>query len=205
MGNSTRQMTHTERPNHALQRTAPCVTAPASAAAFPPTMQVPRRTPQSLSLGSLGVTPRLVLKHASFKACRESVTYPVTHGLVRVSHAISSSRSFSSTPPISECASTDRRFSSFLSPMRSEDTRLLPVVVREISPNNVTPNHALQRTAPRVTVAAISGSNPSRPSVALSYVRGLFLSPTTQLPRHAPPSLSLGSLGVATHTYVPSH
>ncbi len=42
-------------PNHALQRTAPCVTAPASAAAFPPTMQVPRRTPLSLSLGSLGV------------------------------------------------------------------------------------------------------------------------------------------------------
>jgi hypothetical protein len=45
------QMTAT--PNHALQRTAPCVTAPASAAAFPPTMQVPRRTPRSLSLGSL--------------------------------------------------------------------------------------------------------------------------------------------------------
>ena len=43
-------------PNHALQRTAPCVTAPASAAAFPPTMQVPRRTPLSLSLGSLGVS-----------------------------------------------------------------------------------------------------------------------------------------------------
>ena len=42
-------------PNHALQRTAPCVTAPASAAAFPPAMQVPRRTPRSLSLGSLGV------------------------------------------------------------------------------------------------------------------------------------------------------
>ena len=44
-----------ETPNHALQRTAPCVTAPASAAAFPPTMQVPRRTPRSLSLGSLGL------------------------------------------------------------------------------------------------------------------------------------------------------
>ena len=42
-------------PNHALQRTAPCVTAPASAAAFPPAMQVPRRPPRSLSLGSLGV------------------------------------------------------------------------------------------------------------------------------------------------------
>ena len=42
-------------PNHALQRTAPHVTAPAPAAAFPPTMQVPRRAPRSLSLGSLGV------------------------------------------------------------------------------------------------------------------------------------------------------
>src|SRR2546430_711776 len=42
---------------HALQRTAPCPAgagAPASAAAFPPTIQVPRRAPQSLSLGSLG-------------------------------------------------------------------------------------------------------------------------------------------------------
>ena len=43
-----------EAPNHALQRTAPCVTAPASTAALPPAMQVPRRTPRSLSLGSLG-------------------------------------------------------------------------------------------------------------------------------------------------------
>ena len=47
-------------PNHALQRTAPCVTAPASTAAFPPTMQVPRRTPRSLSLGSLGDSARPV-------------------------------------------------------------------------------------------------------------------------------------------------
>ncbi len=46
-------------PNHALQRTAPCVTAPASTAAFPPTMQVPRRTPRSLSLGSLGDSARV--------------------------------------------------------------------------------------------------------------------------------------------------
>ena len=58
-----------------------------------------------------------------------------------------------------------------------------------------TANHALQRTAPRVTVAAISGSHPSRPSVALSYARSRHLRLTTQLPRHAPPSLSLGSLG----------
>ena len=62
------------------------------------------------------------------------------------------------------------------------------------------PNQALQRTAPRVTVAANSSSNPSRPSVALSYARCVFLRLTSQLPRHAPPSLSLGSLGVATLT-----
>ena len=66
---------------------------------------------------------------------------------------------------------------------------------RASSNKAATPNHALQRTAPRVTVAAISSSNPSRPSVALSYARCLFLRPTSQLPRHAPPSLSLGSLG----------
>ena len=67
-----------------------------------------------------------------------------------------------------------------------------------INPIRTWPNHALQRTAPRVTVAAISGLCPSRPSVELSYARSLSLRSTTQLPRHAPPSLSLGSLGVAT-------
>jgi len=37
-----------------MQRTPPCVTATASTATFPPAVQVPRRTPRSLSLGSLG-------------------------------------------------------------------------------------------------------------------------------------------------------
>jgi len=41
----------TVTPSHALQRIALCLTAPASTAALPPTMQVPRRTPPSLSLG----------------------------------------------------------------------------------------------------------------------------------------------------------
>jgi len=54
----------TATPNHALQRTAPCVTAPASAAALPPTMQVPRRTPLSLSLGSLGHSSRFPMNAA---------------------------------------------------------------------------------------------------------------------------------------------
>ena len=58
-----------------------------------------------------------------------------------------------------------------------------------------TPNHALQRTAPRVTVAAILAcARPVRswpcPTSAAS-----FCAPPSQLPRHAPPSLSLGSLG----------
>ena len=56
----TRLCHSTATPNHALQRTAPCVTAPASAAALPPAMQVPRRTPRSLSLGSLGVSSRIL-------------------------------------------------------------------------------------------------------------------------------------------------
>lgn len=41
-------------PNQALQRTRLRVTAPASTTAFPPTMQAPRRSGVSLSLGSLG-------------------------------------------------------------------------------------------------------------------------------------------------------
>ena len=44
-----------------------------------------------------------------------------------------------------------------------------------------TPNHALQRTAPAVTLAASAAAFP----------------PTKQPARQPPPSLSLGSLGVA--------
>jgi len=51
--------TNAEWPNHALQRTAPCVTVAASTAAFPPTTQLPRRTPLSLSLRSLGDSAHL--------------------------------------------------------------------------------------------------------------------------------------------------
>ena len=58
-----------------------------------------------------------------------------------------------------------------------------------------TPNHALQRTAPRVTVAAIlAWTRLVRPWRCPTSVASFFASPS-QLPRHAPPSLSLGSLG----------
>ena len=60
-----------------------------------------------------------------------------------------------------------------------------------------TPNQALQRTGVAVTLAANSGSNPSRPSVPLSYARSLSLRSTTQPSRQPRPSLSLGSLGVS--------
>ena len=58
-----------------------------------------------------------------------------------------------------------------------------------------TPNHALQRTAPRVTVAAFHvRSRLVRAWCCLTSVASFF-APPSQLPRHAPLSLSLGSLG----------
>ena len=57
------------------------------------------------------------------------------------------------------------------------------------------PNHALQRTAPRVTVAANSSLGVSTPSHLCPTSVAVIFAPPSQLPRHAPPSLSLGSLG----------
>ena len=57
------------------------------------------------------------------------------------------------------------------------------------------PNHALQRTAPRVTVAAtLARTRLVRSWLCPTSVAALC-APPSQLPRHAPPSLSLGSLG----------
>ena len=62
------------------------------------------------------------------------------------------------------------------------------------------PNHALQRTAPRVTVAAFHvRSRLVRARRCLTSVASFF-APPSQLPRHAPLSLSLGSLGVSART-----
>ena len=59
------------------------------------------------------------------------------------------------------------------------------------------PNHALQRTAPRVTVAAILARARLVRAWRCPTPVASFFAPPSQLPRHAPPSLSLGSLGVA--------
>ena len=55
-------MNSTPSPNHALQRTRLAVTPPASTAAFPPAMQASRLHGASLSLGSLGVATRTMLR-----------------------------------------------------------------------------------------------------------------------------------------------
>ena len=51
------QMTNAATPNHALQRTAPCVTAPASTAAFPPTTQRSRQ-PRGDKVSSRATMPK---------------------------------------------------------------------------------------------------------------------------------------------------
>ena len=66
------------------------------------------------------------------------------------------------------------------------------------SPMPATPNHALQRTAPRVTVAAVLARTRLVRSWPCPVSVASFCAPPSQLPRHAPPSLSLGSLGVAS-------
>ena len=96
-----------------------------------------------------------------------------------------------------------RRFSSHLISMRFADSSVSEIHVRAsiASPGvnqtlsqrpqrvQVTPNHALQRTAPRVTARAFC----ERSAI---YIWASVFRPTVgHAPRHAPPSLSLGSLG----------
>ena len=67
---------------------------------------------------------------------------------------------------------------------------LLPELFSGVCPNPMkSPNHALQRTAPRVTARAFCER--SGIYIWASAVR----STVGHAPRHAPPSLSLGSLG----------
>ena len=234
-------------PNHALQRTAPCVTAPASTAAFPPTMQVPRRTPLSLSLGSLGVLaplPRtkpsmtnseaivtssssgyqsLVARTAAcetgasalaaWRTSFESLALPglghvatlaAMSGFTPVcaSLSLSSAQLRSTSParasvrlsgvilpapqPHSAASSSAEQHSLPLAAERSAAvtfTRRFPATRQRCRKSDGTPNHALQRTAPRVTLAA--------PTTSLRSPPATFPQPS----RRAPQSLSLGSLG----------
>ena len=110
-------------------------------------------------------------------------------------------------------ASTSRGLWAVLSAMRQSQSRFgssavrsrparaaaLPTLCHAFSESERTPNHALQRTAPRVTVAAIHvRSRPVRPWPCFTSVAS-FCAPPSQLPRRAPQSLSLRSLGGITH------
>ena len=92
---------------------------------------------------------------------------------------------------------------SSLSSLVRRERPATPTVIQILSQRppreRATPNHALQRTAPRVTVAAISYPGASTPSHSCLTPVASFCAPPSQLPRHAPPSLSLGSLGVSSH------
>ena len=113
--------------------------------------------------------------------------------------------------------STARRFLASLSSMLETDSSIPDIQVRASIASRtvnrtlsqrpqrvqVTPNHALQRTAPRVTVAAILACARLVRSWRCPTSVASFCAPPSQLPRHAPPSLSLGSLGVATRVLKP--
>ena len=155
--------------------------------------QLPRRAPQSLSYGSLGVATRPVSNHASLRVSREPLISSRPHALAHSSFMSSPSTAFCRHPgftpspslsfslPVTSPVSTDRRFWPFLSPMPSADSPFWPVVVWALCPISATPNKALQRTAP----GCHGGCSPQ------SLPRSRRASP--------PPSLSLRSLGHCAH------
>ena len=152
-------------PNQALQRTAPARHTGCSRRLRP---QPPFRSrcaapPQSLSFVSLGDTRRFVFNDAPLQFCRESMPAFEIGALVcrspmsSPSPAVSRSEgsTFSASPSFSASVvspvSTNRRFWFFLSLMRRADSRFWSFGAWALSVNNVTPNHAIQRTAPCVT------------------------------------------------------
>ena len=183
--------TETNRaPNHALQRTAPGVTVAASNRRLSPAVQLPRRPPQSLSLGSLGHSPRLLEMKASASDLRLT-RFQSRSAFGVTAWTAQAKRSF--WRQSARARLTGLRFSHLLQAMRfvaasfgSQVTRLSPesstVLGRwfaELSTQNEWPNHALQRTRVSVTPAASC----------------LRLSPATQQSRPSRVSLSLRSLG----------
>ena len=160
-------------PNHALQRTAPRVTARAfcersasyiSASVVRSTVgHAPRHAPPSLSLGSLGVTPRLVYERRVFPSASST-----TRHLLR-------SESLAGSP--AGQAGPRRFWAASRGFVGAAASRRFGFQSANIAMPNVTPNHALQRTA----TGCHGGCSPQ------SLPRSRRASP--------PPSLSLRSLG----------
>ena len=131
------------------------------------------REPRAIA-GRVSSRPRSVIRPAGIAAF---------FGPVSVSRALAS---FAPAPPNHSTlsSSSSRAFSLLLAPSATgfADAQF---------PMTATPNHALQRTAPRVTLAAAH-----RPAACAHPAPAMSPQPA----RRAPQSLSLGSLGVATRT-----
>ena len=114
------------RPNHALQRTATAVTAPASCRRLSPAAQEPRQPPRSLSLGSLG--------DSSIESSRdwiEAVARFLFH------------HSASLTPSLEMKLRYNRRID-----VRHEPMGCPNVMESDPTQERPSPNHALERTVP---------------------------------------------------------
>ena len=215
------------RPNHALQRTAPRVTVAAipawtrpvrswlcstSAACFcAPPSQLPRHAPPSLSLLSFGdfahlframndfLFPSLRCRVPSVDCRAQSVDCRAPSIDCRAPSVDCRVPSIDCRVPSIDCRvpSVDCRVPSVDCRASTESRRASRNSFREPVLNPTSPNHALQRTAPRVTLAAILRSTRLL-RLTRSLPRASSLSLTPQPARRAPQSLSLGSLGVAT-------
>ena len=149
------------------------------------------------------------LSHSTLPEFRSRASEPIATGCM----ASIANRALVGLPrAAAPSVSTARQFLVSLSAVRETDSSIPEIQVRASIASRavnrtlsqrpqrvqVAPNHALQRTAPRVTVAAILACARLVRSWRCSTSAAPFCAPPSQLPRHAPPSLSLRSLGVAT-------
>ena len=130
-------------PNHALQRTAPCVTV---AAPRRPTAQLPRRTPLSLSLGSLGDCGTTLFTGT------DSMTYPAGTLFRSDIASPASAEPLDSRAVALPFPVLPRLTGSLLLRPFSDATSTGSTAFTN---STQTPNHAMQLTGSAVTVAAI--------------------------------------------------
>ena len=166
-------------PNHALQRTAPGVTVAASAATFPPTLQLPRRPPHSLSLGSLGHSRNLPEERAALMFTPESPSC-IRASLAKTNQPPSPVITNPKNPP----QKSAMRNASWRAE-GEEDGQPTTFAQKTLpaEPTAMKPNQALHRTAPARHTGCSHRLRPQPP------FRSRCAAP--------PQSLSLGSLGDA--------
>jgi hypothetical protein len=187
-----------QRPNHALQRTAPAVTL----AAPPPSPAQPsRQPPPSLSLGSLGDCSRLPRMKTSFSSSvaeTEAMGGRAPFARAGSDHvwpaaAFSPARGWSAVIGRGSAVGRAARRSG---PRTVGRARAFPLVAVPVSPN-----HALQRTPgfgvqlPRAAVVRPAQSRAVRPAMKPGTARAFASRRRAHTHVPGPESLSLGSLG----------